>query len=144
MKRIYQAESDDCMSCCIASILDIPLCLVPNFSKEKNAEQQLKAAQKWLSKLGWTMVGIQVKHRARFFPWARMEIATPAILCVKVKGKNFHHAVVGTIDSSGTHVLHDPYPNADPNFKYVVARAYVLAPAVDGRSVMENLRLGQV
>ncbi len=139
MRLVRQVGNQDCMAACIASLLDLPLGVVPVFERAKNGEDQLRLSQKWLAKVGYSLLEIPLKRGSTRSVWRAMAVPTPCILGVAT-GKAWDHAIVGKIDSVGIHALHDPDRDA-PESKYKILSVMFLVPAIPPGIALENLRL---
>ncbi len=137
MRFVSQIGSDDCLAASIASLLDLPLAVVPTFPRAKTGEDQLRLTQKWLAKLGWSLLEIPIKKSKRS-PWFKMSIPTPVILGVESTGTH-SHAIVGKIDSTGIHALHDP--DRKELIEYKILSVSFLVPAIPPGTALENIRL---
>lgn len=130
MKPVKQATQAGCLQACIATITGLPLPAVPLFQTGSNAEQQLHAAQRWLSRFGWTAVEVRVR-RGRRFPWITQGVGALCIVGLTV-GK-VCHAVVGYVDREGVHVIHDPSPAAYKIEPHHITSVVFLCPTYTGR-----------
>lgn len=140
MRRVQQQSHDDCLASCLASLLDLPLSVVPVFKRAKDGDHQLHLSQKWLSGLGYTLLDIPMGRKSKRSKWKRMAVATPAILIVK-STKHFNHAIIGTIDSGGINIIFDPSVNGDTSSDYEIVSVMFLVPGIKPGAALENLRL---
>lgn len=123
MKPVYQnlihPGEGNCFSACLASLLEIPLELVPNFRKENPIpNDMMKAAREWLAEnFGLSIVTIQMEKELKTGEDLRLIGATPGTpVLAGGKSPNFEgvqHCVVGEIDKHGMNFVmtHDPNPS---------------------------------
>ncbi len=107
MKPVIQRGSNDCLAASIASLLEIPLELVPVFPGAKTAESQLSCTNKWLSKLGYCLVEVKV-DRSGQLNFREQHIPIHCIVTMSVPGSNYDHAVVGKLHKDSLEVIFDP------------------------------------
>lgn len=107
MQPVLQTETElgrgNCLSACLASILDLPADSVPNF---RLAADQFAAAQEWLATRGLYAVRF-VADRARLF----VPSGKYCVLLGKSPRRDVGHAVVGVTTPCGFDVAHDPHPS---------------------------------
>lgn len=123
MKKIFQndtSEIGNCFSACIASLIELPLHLIPHF-RARHGKEMVIAARKWLqSEFNLYLVGVPA-HKA----------ICPATPCIGVvPSQNYpgeYHAVVGTWDGKDFVTTHDPNPNNTPN-GFRAERLYFIVP----------------
>jgi hypothetical protein len=106
MKPTKQAKEDDCWSACLASLLEIPLELVPDFYHGNDNDEQVVATQKWLKKLGYTIIELPLVA-GETPPWGPMKIPAWCILTVK-SPRYGYHAVVGRVKDHKVQIAFDP------------------------------------
>jgi hypothetical protein len=117
MKPVFQTIVDkdkgNCFAACLASVLEIPLEIVPNFLELYGMTNMRKEADKWLNeRYGLTLLAVETTdHRSHFRP-----IIPNTICLASGKSKTFeggYHVVVGKIDKHGLNFMmtHDPNPN---------------------------------
>lgn len=138
MRKVQQIAADDCLAAALASLLDLPLGVVPVFSKTKDGDGQLRCTQRWLERIGYTLVNIPIKGRRS--PWRVMEVATPCIVVVK-STTSHDHAVLGSISRDGINIIHDP---AQPDMvldKYETVAVMLLVPALPRNKRLDEIRL---
>lgn len=118
MKPVDQVYDVDCMSACVASILELPITEVPLFGiHDANGRfvGQHEVLQKWLHERGLTFIDMPVKSnsvaRCRV-PWESTR-ATWCIITLKYKGYRDTHAVVGSARRKKIRIAHDPYQKPD-------------------------------
>lgn len=102
MIPISQGKTRNCLSCCVASLLEIPVSLVPDFGKYRSGSTQDAALSAWL-----------IDHYGLAYlemPAATaMRAAIPAVGIVSVRySRKFWHAVVGRALRDRIEILHDP------------------------------------
>lgn len=129
-QTIFDFENGNCFATCIASILDLPLNLVPNFCAKGSdtfdvdgvRENWYRRAELWLAERGWSAVMFdwQANSPGLILPnaWAVISGKSP-------RNAEKHHAVVGRVrsryflDSAGPahqlsyELVHDPHPAGD-------------------------------
>lgn len=113
----------DCLSACIASVLDLPLDDVPIFVAEPD---WYGACVAWLRARGIALVLLQ--NLQNEWPWI-----PPDNLPIIVGGPSprgpWHHAVVGIWrDGGAMQVLHDPHPSRAGLAGNEIFAAYLLIP----------------
>ena len=108
MQTIFDNKLGDCGRACIASILELPITSVPNFSESE--EKWWKAYDEFAEKHGFIILEFQAD-----------EWNVPKFYHIKI-GKSprgeYNHAVVGF----GDEVVHDPFPDGgglDGNAKLI-------------------------
>ncbi len=106
MKPTKQAKEDDCWSACLASLLEIPLELVPDFYQGRNCDQQIEATQKWLKKLGFTLIDLPLVAGEKP-PWTVLKVPAWCILTVK-SPRYGYHAVIGRVKDHKVQIAFDP------------------------------------
>ncbi len=115
MRPVYKTREDDCLSACIATLLDIPCEDVPVFRTDSNSEQ-MKSCQRWLRKRGYSLVEVDLPKRgkrdASKWPWQCQDVPIYVILTISWAGGQFTHAVVGRLHKNRITVVHDPERNA--------------------------------
>jgi hypothetical protein len=118
-QEIVHAGEGDCLSACLASLLEIPLSDVPKFRKENPAPNDMMgAARQWLKeKFNLSIVTIQMEKELRTGEDLRLIGATEGTPCM-AGGKSpniegVQHCVVGEIDKHGMNFVmtHDPNPS---------------------------------
>lgn len=131
MKRVRQTRRTDCLSACLASLLELPIGQVPHFyAKYKSTEAFHGGAQKWLARnYGLTFVTItrplSVTLPELFAPWSipgRFLASIPAIIGGGV------HCVVVALRAGGVRVVWNPEgEDAQPlNVKNAVAFSFLV------------------
>ncbi len=135
MRKVRQRTKSDCLSAAIASLLDLPLGVVP-VRGVGDAGKQLAFFQRWLAKIGWTLLEVPMQGKKN--KWLSMTISTPVILGAEGDGGH-GHAVVGRVDSKGVHALFDP--GSDGLGEYKLESVLFLVPAIPPGTALENLRL---
>lgn len=99
----YQKKQDDCFAASLASLLELPLALVPSYAK-RDAAYQVASMQAWLRKLGLTYMEINLRARPRPKTGSPML----GVLTVEVPGCDYLHAVVAEYHDGKIKVVHDP------------------------------------
>jgi len=111
MKPIDQTTFGDkkgnCLSACLASILELPLDYVPNFCVDYSPESWWGEMQKWLNARGVIAIEVELNDHLR------MQVV-PGMYCV-LSGKSprgeFDHSVVGWAKGTELFYVHDPHPD---------------------------------
>ena len=110
MRPIRQRSETDCLCACIASLLEIPLALVPDYSSRPTGDDQTKATQRWLRKLGYTLVEVEAQYKKRrlCLPMALNAVPVYAIASLIVnEHEGWGHAVVVRVHKR-IQWVHDP------------------------------------
>ena len=101
-QTVFEDGKGNCLAACVASILELPIEVVPNFAEHGF----LDGVRAWLKQLGFELVRVYPTGEASIFANA------PAIVAGwSPRGGGKQHAVVGRSDSGGLEVLHDPHPS---------------------------------
>lgn len=107
-QTILDLQAGNCFAACVASILDLPLSEVPNFSVAGEKWWALSSAA-WLGSRGLQYCGCLLPEESDRLPPPE----TPCILGVP---STLHpgalHAVVGVRCNGEWRVIHDPHPAA--------------------------------
>ncbi len=112
MKPVKQITTDTCFPACLATLLDLPIGIVPNYA-HKHWPHQIACTQRWLRKMDKSLLYVPVcgdwKKRGTF---EHMNVPVPCIVGAKIKRSSDGHVMVGTVDKHGIKVTHDPahYP----------------------------------
>lgn len=99
MKGVLQrrlTEDGDCLTACIASILEYDYDEVPDFALKADFEWW-QGVQQWLGMRGFQMLRIQLNGNT---PWFPMEFS-PVCICVGPNKSNRQHATVGFPEAGG-------------------------------------------
>jgi len=93
----------NCYAACIASILELPLEIVPNFCEHRDWQQRSKA---WLAERG---LGIVTISYASVFPFPDGSFPLPSGYCILsgLGPRGYRHCCVGFEDK----VVFDPHPS---------------------------------
>lgn len=105
MKPVLQQKRDDCLCAALASILEVPLPLVPNYSHGNDGDRQHMMTRRWLKRLGYDFLDVTLP-RGRTLPFAPLE--SYAVATVRPRGSKTLHAVVVRITPEGMTWEHDP------------------------------------
>lgn len=127
MKPVYQQNDNDCLPACIASLLELPLELVPNFY-HLSADKQTAMTQKWLQKIGWTLLDIPL-DRSGAVPWRIMAAPCYGILSIEYRATGLH-AVVCIVDGTDYEIVFDPAPDSLLGTDYSPRFLSFLVPAI--------------
>ena len=104
MKPITQTkfgvDEGNCFSACLASILEIPLELVPNFCVEYPSDW-LNKTNEWLDRFGLMIMGVEINCMPNWDAYWIASGQSPRLDC--------HHSVVYRADR----MVHDPHPSGD-------------------------------
>lgn len=112
---IFEDGRGNCFAACIASLLDLPLSDVPNFSEHENCDA---AAENWLNDRGLTlfvMKFLDTESLASVYfpgPYRECVVAGPSPRPA-ANGRRKGHAVVGRTNGYGIALLHDPHPSRE-------------------------------
>jgi hypothetical protein len=140
MRYVQQKQHNDCLSACLAAVLDIPLAAVPVFPPEKfKGDRQIAAVNKWLANMHLALVEVPVDMKARRWPWCG-EPKTVVIGTVQT-GTGTHHSVVAIIQRGELTVAYDPAPPGYRVDKYKFTHVGFIVPTVSGSEEWEDLRL---
>lgn len=131
MKPVFQEVFDegrgDCYRCCIASLLDLPRQVVPNFRSQETdtGVHMATLAREWLRKhFNLSLVEIYMHQLPECSDDFRLVGGTCGTLLIATYDSpnipNAQHAVVGEIDEHGLNIriVHDPNPNGKPITTY--------------------------
>lgn len=102
MKPVDQTilgEKGNCFAACLASILEIPIDIIPEF----NDPQWLRLTNEWLAKRG--LFYIEVKFEDDHYEFLKKFMGYH-LICGRA-WRNFDHAVVGYKGE----IVHDPHPS---------------------------------
>lgn len=109
MRPVMQRGADDCMAACIASLLCIPLPLVPAYAPG-DGEAQVMSATRWLKRLGYTLINLSVRNET--IPFSPIAGSVLAVATVDVPRCPRDHAIIVRLRrvKSGTRhdMIHDP------------------------------------
>ncbi len=100
MQTAFGKGNGNCLSACIASILEIPIDTVPNWAKEKNWQQKVN---EWLQKYNLCYLELAKSDHLEFFA---QDCGCHYIMNGKSPRGEFWHSVVGR----GGKMVHDPHP----------------------------------
>ena len=111
-QEITTGNKGDCLSACLATLLELKIGDVPKFRRDYGPYAMLPAARAWLAKtFRLSLVRVDLRHH----PFEKLGVA-PGQLCIAggrspVTG-GLYHAVVGRIGEDGHcfETLHDPHP----------------------------------
>lgn len=146
MIPVKQERSNDCLPACIASLLELPLGVVQNYAARADGTiSQLKCHQRWLRRIGWTLVEFRLRWRGKgsrrriHAPWLPMAVPCWCIVTARVGTGSNLHALVGRIQPSPggerLELVHDPSPSPWPDPR-PTAVAF-LVPAIRARERMK-------
>jgi hypothetical protein len=91
------------MAACLASILELPIAVVPNFRLDKDPWSSL---QEWLGTIGMFAI--------RFVAKSEHVYPVPSVDCIltgRSPRRDVGHAVVGRMSDRGWTIIHDPHPD---------------------------------
>jgi hypothetical protein len=105
---IRQRYRNDCLPACLASLLEVPLPLVPNYARLAGPEQWRRTLD-WLGRLGLTAIDVPIRKGRSPTQSLRpvFAIATVAI----PSEKKWVHAIVVRVGRSDIEWVHDPAGN---------------------------------
>lgn len=105
MQTTFGEEKGNCLSACIASILELPIEEVPNFCEE-DREDWWRSCWTWLYSRGY--VGIEVSIQ----PGVLSPVWHEYCILSGEGPRGCHHAVVGRAKGyQGFEYVHDPHPD---------------------------------
>lgn len=116
-----EAEAGDCLSACIATVLDIPLDDVPVFVASPHWFAELN---EWMDNRGLALVFLQFDDGT--WPWIPPD-NLPLIVGGPSPRGPWGHAVVGIWRGAAMEVLHDPHPSR-AGLAGEINRVYVIVP----------------
>ncbi len=130
MKPVKQTTEDNCLPACLASLLGVPIQIIPNHSN-KPYLKQVEATQRWLRKLGHSLLYVPINGNWRKRKtWRTMAVPAWCIVGILIKNTGNGHVMVGRVDRNGIKVVHDPsYWTYKPS-EYTVDSLLFLIPAV--------------
>lgn len=105
----------NCLTACVATLLDLPIGDVPNFIER---EDMFKACRDWLAARGFKMLefyfsDVEQLKEMYFEPYGEFCILSGLSPRKKADGGKKYHAVVGKTVGYGVEVVHDPHPSRD-------------------------------
>lgn len=100
MQTKFGAGKGNCFSACLASILEIPLELIPNFCAEYPSDW-LNKTNEWLAGLGLVLIDFNVESVPDWDTYWIASGLSPRLTC--------DHSVVYRADA----MVHDPHPSGD-------------------------------
>ncbi len=112
----FTTKDGDCMSACLASILECDLSDIPNFTEKRSDEMNMWAAMReWLGIIGYALVIVST-DTFMVIPSGRELFAIAGVPSQKLEGD---HSVVVKISSKRPmhrliEIAHDPNPNNKP------------------------------
>lgn len=108
MRPVFQPSDTDCFRACLATLLEIPIELVPRTPKRARARGQLMRYQRWLGKMGYTYIEIPLGKDGKP-PWDVLEVPANGILTIE--GRGMVHAVVAHVIDDEITISFDPAPD---------------------------------
>lgn len=130
-QTVFDDGYGNCLSACVASILELPIADVPNFRESPEPESALRT---WLAQRGWSVFQYTV---ATADDLASTHFNTgPGVYVIlggagprtNAQGRPKQHAVVGRAAGYGVKIVHDPHPSRlglvgdEHRFVWVLAR----------------------
>ena len=107
-QTIERPGDGDCWAACLASLLELPLEIVPNFCAMDHAEGDWwDATQAWLVSRG--MVGIEINVRDRPTGYLMPMPPTYCIVSGKSPRGDYGHSVIGLVNGPNIEIAHDPH-----------------------------------
>jgi hypothetical protein len=106
-QEITTGNNGDCLSACLASLLELEIGEVPKFRRDHGPEEMMPAARRWLAEnFHFSLICVDQKLE-------RLG-AAPGQLCIaggrSPAPNGLYHAVVGRITPNGFEIVHDPHP----------------------------------
>lgn len=112
-QTIIDTDRGNCLSACLASILELDIEEVPNFVWHFKNEFD-DAVQLWLAARGYAWLRIRMPKEIKTGDDIRFH-ALPRVLCLatgKSPRGDYYHSVVGEIvDGYNFRLVHDPHPD---------------------------------
>jgi hypothetical protein len=112
-QEITTGGEGDCLSACLASLLEIEIGQVPKFRRDHGPEEMMPATRSWLvENFGLSLICFYIEKVP--IKWLG---AAPGQLCIAVGRRaargELYHAVVGRLSDGGHafEMVHDPYPS---------------------------------
>ncbi len=112
MIPVKQPTTETCFPACLATLLDLPIGIIPNYV-HKHWPEQVASTQRWLSKMGKTLLYIPIKRGwQKRETWLSANVPMSCIVGVKIRGTSEGHVMVGRINKRNLRITHDPahYP----------------------------------
>ena len=119
MQEIVDKGVGDCFSACLASMLEVPMSIVPKFRKDNpDGDSMMGAARNWLAEhFNLSLITVQMEDRDSDFMGTDIRILgcakdTPCIAGgTSPNYPDTLHAVVGVVNDLGNFTMtHDPNP----------------------------------
>jgi hypothetical protein len=124
MQEITTSAEGDCLSACLASLLELEIGQVPKFRRDHGPVEMMPAAREWLEEThGCSLVQVNLKK----LPLEQL-LAAPGQLCiagVKVR-HGLYHAVVGRLSGDGFELVHDPHPAVGGILEHPLALYFIV------------------
>jgi hypothetical protein len=112
-QQITTGGDGDCLSACMASLLELEIGRVPKFRRDHGPVEMMPAVRKWLSEtFGLSLICVYLEKVP-----VKLLGAAPGQLCIAVglspSRGGLRHAVVGRLSDGGRafEILHDPHPS---------------------------------
>lgn len=108
MKPIFQRDQTiegDCLAACIASLMEVELDEIPDFTKYE--DDWFNGMQLWFEKRGLCVLNIALPATQ---PWYAMP-GNPWAIFVGLSEAGVPHSVVGRCEGDRFAIVHDPHPN---------------------------------
>jgi hypothetical protein len=120
---VFEDNKGDCFRACVASILELPLEEVPNFTEWSD---MYKAAEEWFSTKGFKLYSLHVKDHVLlddiFFMCSDYCILGGKSPRLTQGGSVKYHSVVARAHGWGLEIVHDPHPSRaglEPSYRWV-------------------------
>ena len=117
-QQMYDPDVDgsrgDCLSACLASILELPLSEVPIFQPHEGCGAWYVHLQRWLADRGLRSLWFHTKDEGILdMPGSWDERDGPLYFIASGNSPrgDWHHATVWSVDSRGCRMVHDPHPD---------------------------------
>ncbi len=111
MQPVFQATNNECFRACFATLLGIPIGLVPKTPKRARYRGQMLTYQRWLKRMGLTYIEIPLDKNGKP-PWSILATPAHGILTIENKNVSMTHAVVAYLIDDEVHISFDPTPTA--------------------------------
>ena len=113
MQEIMTGGEGDCLSACLASLLELEIGQVPKFRRDHGPAKMMPAARAWLrEKIDLSLICVDLENVP-----VKLLAAAPGQLCIAagrgpLRG-GLPHAVVGRLSDGGRafEMVHDPHPS---------------------------------
>lgn len=134
-QTIFGEEKGNCMAACVASLLEFPTEIVPNFCED--AENWCQRLQAYLLPFGLDYVEFEINESGKVV----VQDGHHCILVGKSPRGDFDHAVVGIVEGTKAKIVHDPHPSKD-GLKTTESIGFFIS--TDPAAQVRNMKAGRV